>query len=314
MGNETSFQRVVDGLVYPLFHHYAQGRILDPIGRRSRKVYVEIQLKNHFLSHEFDFELDAYSYRLLESFAVFFNSDQGGIAVVEEDDHIGMKVCFGSCFIALESCYLQMKAFLLFMLVYNLYLVPLAHLETVALSLQPNFDIMDCENEEFLMQSCEFVNNTLNLHHLDQFVRQASQDNMDAYVEKELRTIRNGVYNVREYGQLLELFLRASWSDQLRKDILVEPIFKPPEAMAWHYHERMFDWRLYDLLQTGKCDLERRPPPNFCQVYHFKIMEVFLKKVVEPLCDFLRPGSSRSTMGDMDEEMVEFCEGIYIKK
>lgn len=290
MGNTTCFNRVTSHLIPSLMDGFIQGDLISS-RRMTQTVEVRFVYGGQVWDHEFHFNLDEPTYDLLRKFNILFRDQTVGIPWFK-----GAKAW--SIFYAPHDpiiTYMEMQAFFIFLWVYNLWIVPTIIAELVALGLAP---VQDEEASEMNLFFANFVRNDLNIHRFDEYLEKATDLNVESFIQDVWhQVVDDGCCCMAcKEGMpfLFELFLRASWADEHRKQFIDDGLFDilsrhdPPWLFLENelFHPTMqYTMNGDNAMNNGRCGEEHHVTE--CQKYHFKIMEMLKVRVLDPLAEWI---------------------------
>lgn len=289
MGNATCFNRVTSHLIPSLLDGFIQGDLISS-RRMCQIVEVRFVYGGQVWEHEFHFNLDEPTYDLLRKFNILFRDQTVGIPWFK-----GAKAW--SIFYAPHDpiiTYMEMQAFFIFLWVYNLWIVPTIIAEMVALNLSP---IQDDEATEMNLFIANFIRNDLNIHRFDEYLEKATDLNVESFLHDVSHALIDDGCCCMSCKEgmpfLFELFLRASWADNHRRQLIDDELFRTLSLRnpAWMFESNLFhpvmqytmngDSAMYYGICGEECSV------TDAQKYHFKIMEMLKVRVLDPLAKWI---------------------------
>jgi len=288
MGNASCFKRVTSHLIPSLIDGFLHGDLVSN-RRVTRIAQVRILYGGVLWEHEFHFDLDQSTYETLKKYDVFFYERRDHFAIAPGDD---TWTIFYTPHQPFET-QMEMQAFLLFLWVYNLWIVPTMIAELVALQLSP-LEGIEANDMNLFFAHC--VQNDLNIHNYDEFLDLAN----DLEVQSFVNDVADGFSSVYDCCEacnhlpfLFELFLRASWADKHRKQFIDDELFRTLHLRKenWDVEAVLFNPAMQyamngdDATEFGGCDEEGYVTVS--QKYHFKIMEMFKIRVFDPFSEWV---------------------------
>jgi len=290
MGNVSSMKKATTELLPHLFRGFLHGDLIHPIRMRVTAC-VQLVYANENWEHTFQFDLDQYTYGTLCKFDVFFGKPWKDLKVFPDgtwdiyyhphQQHI--------------TTTMEIQAFLLFLWIYNLWMVPLTVLEMVALGLSTPDE--GCWGQEMHFYVSHYIQQTLDIQKYDQFLDEANEINLDAFIKKTQEGFPifsdDSCDKCAMQPRLFELFLRAAWADDLRRKFIQDELFRTilMRKKTYPFEEQLFhvsmDFTMNgdDANDYGGCLEEEKLLMS--HKYHFKIMEMFKMKVLDELSEFL---------------------------